>query len=540
MTGATLKIEYADSRRQEIPLTAAETVIGRASNREQACNLPLEDQIVSRRHARITRDANGAWWIEDLQSKNGTFVNDELVKRTRLATGDRIGIGGCRLVFAAGPAESRVVLSDTPSDVTSFTSAFSATQRLVLPQQRLERLYELNERLTGKFDRDALLGEVLDICMELLRLERGGIAVWRGESHPPQWVHMRGQRGPDGDFRISRSLVDRALTHAERILVNDTAECVDPTASMISNRIRSAMCVPMSYHDSVRGVIYGDRVTSAGGYTREDIDFFAALGRMGAMGLANCQLLDEMRQRQQVEIQLNLARQIQNALFPAEPLRMPGIYIDAVNDPGQKISGDYYDHFVRPDGQIVVLVADVSGKGVPASLLTANLQAAVHVTLGGDGTLVDSVREINKLICRNVSEGRFITGIIGLLDPARRQYTCITAGHPAPYLIEGGTVRQIATAPALPFGLEPDYDYEPQTIELAGAPSMLVMFSDGVPDAENDANGYYGLERLAEVLKGSTDRSTSDVVGRIRTSIRQFTRNHPQTDDITILAMQLE
>lgn len=540
MTGATLQIEYADSRRQEVPLTAAETVIGRASNREQACNLPLEDQIVSRRHARITRDAKGAWWIEDLQSKNGTFVNDELIKRTRLVTGDRIGIGGCRLVFAAGPAESRVVLSDTPSDVSSQTSAFSATQRLVLPQQRLERLYELNERLTGKFDRDALLGEVLDICMELLRFERAGIAVWRGESHPPQWIHMRGQRGPDGDFRISRSLVDRALTKAERILVNDTAECVDPTASMISNRIRSAMCVPMAYHDSVRGVIYGDRVTSAGGYTREDIDFFAALGRMGAMGLANCQLLDEMRQRQQVEIQLNLARQIQNALFPAEPLRMPGVYIDAVNDPGQKISGDYYDYFVRPDGQIVVLVADVSGKGVPASLLTANLQAAVRVTLGGDGTLVDSVREINKLICQNVSEGRFITGIIGLLDPARRQYSCITAGHPSPYLIEGGTVRQVKTDPALPLGLDPDYDYQPRIIELAGRPSMLVMFSDGIPDAENDAGEYYGMERMVDVLNSSIERSTGDVVGRIRTSIRQFTRNYPQTDDITILAMQLE
>jgi len=537
---ATLQIEYADTRRQLVPLTAAETVIGRASNREQACNLPLEDQIVSRRHARITRDPKGAWWIEDLQSKNGTFVNDELIKRTRLASGDRIGIGGCRLVFAAGPSESRVVLSDTPSDVSSQTNAFSATQRLVLPQQRLERLYELNERLTGKFDRDALLGEVLDICMELLRFERAGIAVWKGESHPPQWVHMRGQRGPDGDFRISRSLVDRALTRAERILVNDTAECVDPTASMISNRIRSAMCVPMAYHDSVRGVIYGDRVTSAGGYTREDIDFFAALGRMGAMGLANCALLEEMRQRQQVEIQLNLARQIQNALFPAEPLRSNGVSIDAVNDPGQKISGDYYDYFVRPDGQIVVLVADVSGKGVPASLLTANLQAAVRVTLGGDGSLVESVREINRLICQNVSEGRFITGIIGLLDPARREYASITAGHPAPYLIENGTVQMIKTEPALPFGLEPDYDYQPQIIELNGKPSMLVMFSDGIPDAENDGGDYYGLERLCEVLKSSSEKSTSDVVGRIRTSIRQFTRNHPQTDDITILAMQVE
>jgi len=538
--GATLQIEYADSRRQEVALNAAETVIGRASNREQTCELPLEDQIVSRRHARISRDDQGRWWIEDLQSKNGTFVNDEVIKRVRLKTGDRIGIGGCRLVFAAGTAESRVVLSDTPSEANSNASAFSATQRLVLPQQRLERLYELNERLTGKFDRDALLGEVLDICMELLRFERGGIAVWRGESHPPQWIHMRGDRGPAEEFRISRSLVDRALTKAERILVNDTAECADPTQSMIFNKIRSAMCVPMAYHDSVRGVIYGDRVSSAGGYTREDIDFFAALGRLGAMGLANCQLLDEMRNRHQVEVQLNLARQIQNGLFPGEPLRHEAVAVDAVNDPGQRISGDYYDFFVRPDGKIVVLVADVAGKGVAASLLTANLQAAVRVTLARDGDLVEAVHEINHLICRNVTDCRFITGIIGLLDPARREYTCITAGHPAPYLIEDGEVRPIVTAPALPLGLEPDYTYEPQVIPLSGKPSMLVMFSDGVPDAENEADEPYGLERLVDVLRSSADKSTADLVGRVRTSIRQFTRSHPQTDDITILAMQLQ
>jgi len=536
---ATIQIEYADGRRQSVQLSAAETVIGRASNREQSCELALEDQIVSRRHARITHDDQGHWWIEDLQSKNGTFVNDEVIKRARLKSGDRIGIGGCRLEFTSALAESRVVMSDTPSEA-SQTSAFSSTQRLVLPQQRLERLYDLNERLTGKFDRDALLGEVLDICMELLRFERGGIAVWRGESHPPQWVHMRGDRGPGGEFRISRSLVDRALTKAERILVNDTADCVDPTASMIFNRIRSAMCVPMSYHDSVRGVVYGDRVSSAGGYTREDIDFFAALGRLGAMGLANCQLLEEMRNRQQVEIQLNLARQIQNGLFPTEPLRHGSVGIDAVNDPGQRISGDYYDFFVRPDGKIVVLVADVAGKGVPASLMTANLQAAVRVTLGRDSDLVEAVHEINHLICNNVTECRFITGIFGLLDPDARNYTCITAGHPAPYLIEGGQVRPVVTAPALPLGLEPDYKYEPQTIELSGRPSKLVMFSDGIPDAENEADEPYGLDRLVDVLRNAVDKAPGDLVGRIRTSIRQFTRSHPQTDDITILAMQLD
>ena len=538
---ARLDIHYPDGRRHEVELAKPDLVIGRASNREAACDIPLDDGIVSRRHARISRDDKGRWWIEDLQSKNGTMVNDQTIKSTPLSPGDRINIGGCRIVFRSETTGATVVLSDTPRTDAGQTSVFSATQRFVLPQQRLERLYDLNERLTGKFERDALLGEVLDICAELLRFERAGIAIWRGESHPPQWIHMRGQTGgPDAEFRISRSLVDRALRNCERILINDTEGAFDPTASMISNNIRSAMCVPMAYLGSVRGVIYGDRITSTGGYTREDTDFFAALGRLGAMGLANCQLLEEMQRRQQVEIQLNLARQIQQDLFPQQALRRTDLEIDAVNDPGQQISGDYYDYFVRPDGLVLILVADVSGKGVPASLLTANLQAAVRVTLGHKADLVEAVNEINRLICDNVTDCRFITGIIGLLDTAARRFTCINAGHPPPYMLAGGAARPVPMPPALPLGLETDAVYEPTVVDFPPGPATLVMFSDGVPDAENEAGEDYSLTRLADVLATNLDRRPTDLVGRVRTSIKQFSRGYTQNDDITILAARLE
>jgi len=536
-----LDITYPDGRRQTAEIARPDVVIGRASNREAACDIPLDDGIVSRRHARVSRDARGQWWIEDLQSKNGTLVNDQTVKTAPLSHGDRITIGGCHIVFRSDATSATVVLADTPRQDAGQTSVFSATQRFVLPQQRLERLYDLNERLTGKFDRDALLGEVLEICVELLRFERAGIAIWRGESHPPQWIHMRGQTGgPGGEFRISRSLVDRALRNGERILINDTEGAFDPTASMISNNIRSAMCVPMSYLGSVRGVIYGDRVTSTGGYTREDTDFFAALGRLGAMGLANCQLLDEMQRRQQVEIQLNLARQIQQDLFPQQALRRDNLEIDAVNDPGQQISGDYYDYFIRPDGQALILVADVSGKGVPASLLTANLQAAVRVTLGHKADLIEAVGRINRLICDNVTECRFITGIIGLLDFQTRRFTCVNAGHPAPYLIAGGAVKPVPMPPALPLGLEIDAVYDPIVVEFPPGPATLVMFSDGVPDAENEAGENYGLSRLADVLATNIDKRPTDLVGRVRTSIKQFSRGYTQNDDITILAARLD
>ena len=368
--------------------------------------------------------------------------------------------------------------------------------------------------------------------------------MWSGDPHPPKWVHLRNLK-PDaaGEFSISRSVVERTLRQGERILIIDTADGqIDPTASMISNNIRSAMCVPMSYHDEIRGVIYGDRTSSTGGYTREDIDFLAALGRLGAMGLANVQLVEEMQLRERSETQLRMAREIQAHLFPAAPLEMEeeGVHIDALNDPGLEVSGDYYDYFLRSDGQIAVVIADVSGKGVPASLLMANLQAAVQLKLAEETDLAVTVTQLNELISRNLIESRFITGIFGLLDPAARRFTYVNAGHLPPYLIrENQGVDIVEIRPGFPIGVMEDTKYETQEILFPETPSTLLLFTDGVTEAINEQGELFSDERLAGVLQANTSQPPKELITRVRRSIKQFTRSHPQTDDITLVALRL-
>lgn len=536
-----LDIHYSDGRTVPVPISKDDMVIGR----DASCDVVLEDAITSRHHARLTCDNGGQYWIQDLQSKNGTTVDDQGVSRARVAVGNQIGIGGCYLTLVSEPTAARIVLSDAQSEAESATTnVWDATHRIDLPQQRLEKLYELNERLTGLLDRKNLLNEVLDICVESLRFERAGVAVWRGDPHPAEWIGLRNLRAdPSGEFRISRSLVDRSLHNGERILINDTAmQTVDPTASMISNNIQSAMCVPMVYHDTVHGVVYGDRISSTGGYTREDIDFCAALARLGAMGLANVRLMEEIHHRRQVEMQIQWARQIQTDLFPTEPLEMPGLHVEGLNDPGQQVSGDYYDYFLRPDGQIAVVIADVMGKGIPASLLTANLQAAVQVTLTKPETeLASVVSQLNKLTCRNVSESRFITAHFGLLDPAKRIFRYVNAGHPAPYVIgPDRAVSRLTVDPALPLGVEDGFEYREEIIQFDEKPVGLFLYTDGVPDAENDSEERFEEQRLFDLLRANADRAPGELIGRVRASIKQFTRNHIQTDDITLLVIRLE
>jgi serine phosphatase RsbU (regulator of sigma subunit) len=552
-----IRIQYNDGREAvEVTLDKPEAVIGR----EAACDVALDDAVTSRRHARLYRDAEGAYWIQDLRSKNGTILNDQPVLTSRVRDGDRIIIGGCELCFC-DEAEPSIILSDVKEESTlGTTSAWTPQQALSLAQRRLEKLYELNERLTGRFDRDDLLNEILLICAEALRFERAGVAVWHGAPHQPQWikvrqfahlpgggVQVREDRG-EVEIRISRSLVDRALHKGERILVNDTADkAFDPTMSMVSNNIRSAMCVPMEYHNTVRGVIYGDRITSTGAYTKEDIDFFAALGRLGAMGLANVQLVEEIKSRQQVDLQLDLARQIQGGLLPSEPLILkrndgtPFLTVDALNDPGQRVSGDYFDYYRRPDGLVMTIIADVSGKGIPASLLMANLQAAVHVMLRDETDLVVAAKRLNALVSQNVSEGRFITAIFGLLDIEARRFRYVNAGHFLPFVFRGtDRIEEPSGEGTLPLGIEPEFAYEIGEIELPDRPSTLVYYTDGVIDAQNEQGECYGPARLSTALESSKDQPPGELIARLRRSIKQFTRATAQTDDITLLAMRLD
>ncbi len=533
---AKLDIQYTDGHESALSLeSGTQWLIGR----DPSCEICLDDTVTSRRHARLYRDEHGQYWIQDLQSKNGTQVNSRQVSTARVRSGDLIAIGACTLSFTVSEASS-IVLGDAGADPsTAAASAWGPGQRVDLARQRLQTLYELNERLTGRLDRDDLLTEVLSICLESLRFERAGIAVWAGHPHPPQWVRIEKAGGNDSEeIHISRSLVDRVLRNGERILISDTSGGgFDPTASMIAGHIRSAMCVPMEYLGQVRGVIYGDRVSSAGGYNKEDTDFFAALGRLGAMGLANAQLVEEMRERQKVEMQLEWARQIQAQLLPGELLSVPGLKIDALNDPGQKVSGDYYDYFVRPDGLVTVVVADVAGKGAPAALLMANLQAAVHVLLREERDLPRAVGLINDLVCSNIRDSRFITALIGLLDPVERSFSYVNAGHMGPYRIHRGGVDKLNPEPNLPLGLEPANRYCTERIDLAGEAATLFMYTDGVPDAENPQGDRFGEDRLAELLRGIGDLGPAELIARVRRSIKQFVRNHPQTDDITLLVM---
>lgn len=531
-----IKLPNGHQRRHR--LGATPHVIGR----DATCEIAVDDPGTSRRHA-VFSPTSGGYEVEDLGSKNGTLVNNTPRKSWMLKEGDRVTIGTVEAVYTEqdGEADQSVVISDDEA-TTHATRYVSRDQQLDLSRQRLQMIYELGERLTTLQGQEELLDQAMNVCLEMLNFERGAVGVRRPNQRGLDWPVVRDLRGAEGELTISRSLLNRALEHGERAIFTDEGlGAADPTVSMVQHGIRSAMCVPLMHKGQILGVIYGDRVQMSGGYSNEDVDFLGGIAHQVSIGLVNCRLLEEQQKMARINRDIDLARTIQTGLFPAKLPARADLRVAAVNEPGQRISGDYYDVIEGEGGRVWCLVADVTGEGVAAALLMANLQAAVRVTVDGAEDPAALLSQWNRLICRNTPSSKFITCVLASIDPQSRQIQLASAGHCPPIIVRSGGAapEEVSLEPGFPLGVDEEARFETKTIRLAEGPFALVAYTDGVTEAANADREMYGMERLAAALSDWRDLNPQGLVKHVRADVASFVAGADQSDDITILAVRV-
>jgi serine phosphatase RsbU (regulator of sigma subunit) len=536
-----LIIRLPDGRFSRHVLTGAPQVLGR----DATCDIPVDDPSTSRRHARIYRSERG-FVVEDLGSKNGTLVNDLPCTGHILTEGDRILMGSVVATFSESgglTVPPPVVVADDAGTGTGTRYA-TRSARLALSQRRLEMIYELSGRLTMLQSQEKLLESALDICFETLNFERGAVGVRRQGQRTVDWPIVRNLRGAEGELKISRTLFNRALEHGERAIFTegDMARS-DPTVSIVQHGIRSAMCVPLMHRGEILGVLYGDRVSTATAYSQEDVDFLAGIGTQISIGLINARLLEEQRQMARLNYDLDLARRIQTGLFPKSLPDHEGLRIAALNEPGQRISGDYYDVIERPDGRVWCIIADVTGEGASAALLMANLQAAVRLTI--DEEVEDPAPLLarwNRLICANTEPSKFITCLCALIDPAPGVIRLASAGHYPPLLLRtsGGPPEELGeTETSFPLGVSADAEYQEVRVGIDERPFALFCYTDGVVEAINEQGQMFGHARLLDALAEERNLNPAAHIKLVRKSLTAFVGAAPQSDDITMLAARV-
>ena len=264
---------------------------------------------------------------------------------------------------------------------------------------------------------------------------------------------------------------------------------------------------------------------------RVETQFFAGVVLVVLLAL-------ELSDRVAMKRDLEIAREIQSWLMPAEAPQVPGVDIAFASRPANTVAGDYFDAFFRPNGRLLLVVADVAGKSIPAALLTATLQASLRTLAALPGTLTELVERVNHYACEQSLQGRrFTTAFLAELEPATGEMTYVNAGHNWPVLrhVSGGIER--LEAGGLPLGINASRPYSSAgaVVESGG---LLLIFTDGLVEAEDEKEREYGEERMLAVMQTLHAGSAKESLQRVMSSVDGFVGLTRQHDDITCLVLR--
>jgi serine phosphatase RsbU (regulator of sigma subunit)/pSer/pThr/pTyr-binding forkhead associated (FHA) protein len=544
---------------QVFPLRGESVILGRHPN----CHIILESVAVSRQHARIAQ-MGGSYYIEDLDSRNGTCVNGQRIPARQprpLAENDEVRI--CEVVFAfrQGPPPLKVTLpemegspvatalvvdDERPSGGSTIMSKInistgsSSVQTQVNSEAKLKALIEISQRLGRALRLSEVLPSVLDSLFRIfLQADRGFIVLRErpGGRLVPKAVKCRRQEDTE-TIRISRTIVNNVMATKEAILSADAATDArfEMAESIVDFHIRSVMCAPLiDSEGNALGVIQIDTQDQRTRFSRDDLDVLASVAYQAASAVENAQLHEAAVRQEALARDLALAHEMQRRLLPAGPPQIDQYDFFAFYAPADELGGDYYDYVALPDGRLAIVVADVSGHGISAALLMSRFSAATRFCLAIEPQPAAAMQRLNQDFCSGGWEDRFVTLVLCVLDPRRHEVTVVNAGHMPPLLRHGS--RQIEPVgeeeARLPVGVDRDVTYAQTTAPLAPGDS-LILYTDGITEAMNADDELYGLSRLRAQLSSPMDDGLSQLGQRILSDVRLFTGSRPQNDDICL------
>ncbi len=537
---------------QKIALDRAVTTLGRSS----ANDLPIADKMLSRQHARIIRDGNGVLTIEDLGSRNGTYVNGErIVSVHPLKSGDRVTIGGVTLKVEA-ESTTRVRIDETtgadPLDNTILKASAELLRKHTetdprLPAEQLSKLIEslrvVNE-LTIELLRDVSVDELLRFLMdkvfETLRPDRAVVLLRSTASGELIPAVVRVAEGISSeDIRLSKTLVASVVENHNGLLLMDSTAGSDISLanSIRLSGIKSVLAAPLENEGEVVGLIYVDSRTGHRSFEEADLRLLTSLANVAAAKIQNARLMAEATEKRQMDREFALAREIQQRLLPEDPPAVAGYELYGSNIASRQVSGDYFDFRVRPDGKVYTAIADVCGKGVGPALLMASLQASFHAWADESLPVPEMTGRLSEAIARRAGSDRFITFFLLLLDPATGEIEYTNAGHnPGLLLRRDGSITELSSH-GLPLALFPGKPYGSSSLVLEPG-ECVTLYTDGITEANSPSGEEFGTPRLKEFLAGELGREPSEIETALARVLETHAAGEPFADDRTFLMVR--
>ena len=400
-------------------------------------------------------------------------------------------------------------------------------RRLDKKVQEMSTLFELSREMNTTFDTAVILRILGYALMGQLRVLRYVVFGWDGSALRPVSVRLPG-------FEERIELQEGMITLRETIQFSPRRPAENDAEAWLQE-LGIHCIVPMLSQNELRGVLcLGDRV-GGDSFDRPELEYLSALAKITISEIENARLFGEMVEKQRIEKELSLAKTIQQGLLPKQIPELPCYEISALNVSSQQVGGDYYDIIPLSKHEYILAIGDVSGKGIPAALLMANVQAALRTLAPLRLQLPDATARINSLIYRNTDIDKFITFFWGFLDTNAHSFEYVNAGHNPPYLLRrDGTVEPLSEGGLILGILDPPPGYSSGLVHL-GPGDAIISYTDGVNEAMSRDLVEFGDERLLALVKSCNDLSAQATVARIRDEIVDYACGAPQSDDITML-----
>jgi serine phosphatase RsbU (regulator of sigma subunit) len=528
-------------------LDEEEVVIGRSSQ----CQVTIADRFLSRRHARLFR-RESRWWIEDLGSRNGTLVNGRVIEGSEpLDEGDEIQISGSLLQVLTESPSSAIVTSERglpghtvfrpASDLLVSQGSIAPAERssvdaLQRYSDRLRLLNDLHQALSRPMALDELLKMILRRAFDDLRPEEGVILLKDGQGGYREAAHRNVKENAE-PYLISETLVREVAEKGLSALVLDveTDERFGAAESIIGSGIRSLIAAPLQDEEGTLGMIALSSRLHRRQFKDEDLELLTTLGSIAALRIRNVALAEEAAERRRMATELKLARQIQVALLPDRLPTIPGWDIYAATVPSRGVSGDFYEVVEREEGGgCVLIITDVSGKGIAASLLTASLEALLIDPIESGHPPEAICDRVGRRLFQRTPPNKYATAIVGALDPASGLLRYTNAGHNQALVIRASGEVEMLEPTGTPLGLLPNSDYRAAEVWLE-LDDTLILYTDGITEAVNPEDEEYGLDRLADLCREHRSQGLAELAETIESELDAFVRGVPYADDRTVV-----
>jgi len=566
---ASLKILQGGVPGRQYELEGERWVLGRSPE----CDVVLDVAAISRRHVILSDETGlgdeiGSFFVQDLGSRNGTYINNQrVVDRAPIRHGDQMLI--CDVLFeffnppkdllgGAAPEGSTLLGSlvggtepsdeDAPDSETSTVMATvdvsrggkASWQLSAEPETQLKALIEISNNLGSTLSVKEILPKLLDSLFNIFVQADRGFVIMRPKPEAPLVpVASKARRpGDEDNMRISRTIVEQAVEGRKAILSADAAtdERFNMAQSIADFKIRSLICAPLIAKDGEPlGVIQIDTRNQLSRFTDQDLQVLVGVANQASIAMDNAQLHEDAVKQRALQRDLEVANQMQHALLPSKSPQVPGYHFFEFYESAYLVGGDYYDYVMLSEDRFAVIVGDVAGKGVSAAILMAKLSGDVRFWLAREPDTAKAMGEINASFSSHGWDDRFVTMVIAVIDPRSHTLELVNAGHMPPMLrnTAGDVIEIGGDITGLPVGVIDDYQFESYQRELEPG-DFVTIFTDGFSEAMNSQRDLYGIEKLAEVI-GDKAVGPYELGQHVLNDVRRFAGDFPQSDDMCLV-----